>query len=76
MLLREINIGNLTIILDEEHDDFEIKALNKNGDRVFMHVFNDYEIVRSALDDLTDLMKKESVSDDDILEILRLSKDK
>lgn len=80
MLLREIEIGNLTIILEEEQGQFEIKALNSSGERVFMHIFEDYEIVKSALDDITDFMDREPVSDDVaddvVIEILRLSKNK
>jgi len=76
MLLREINIGTLTIIVEEEHGEFEIKALESSGNRAFMHIYQDYEIVKSALDSITDLMGKETVEDTDVIEILKLSKDK
>lgn len=76
MLLREINIGTLTIIVEEEHGEFEIKVFENSGNRVFMHIYQDYEIVKSALDSITELMEKDAAKDTDVIEILKLSKDK
>lgn len=76
MLLREINIGSLTVVVEEEQSAYEIKAFESTGKRIFMHIYQDYEIVKSAMDSITDMMEKGGVTDEDIIEILKLSKDK
>ena len=73
MLLREFEIDEHILTLDEIEDNFSIVVKNSNGERLFSQEYDSYEEVREIFDLIVKEYEGNYINIERVLDILQCS---